>query len=606
MLRILRSGNKRTKIILWAVAVVTIVTFVGGFIFLFGARLDPSSRPRSGGEVGSVNGQPISALEYQNALADQREGYRQQFGSDPADRDQKIIEVQAWRSLVSQRLLASEARTLGLKAHDREVVITLESNPPQQVLRIPAFQTNGKFDPNKYRAALRDPNQSWSAVEDLVRDQLPVRKLQERLMASIKLTEPELQQAFHDRYDRLDATILQILPPVTAKVPPPTEADLARAYQTYKGRFSSGTRVQLEVLTVPKKFGTEEVRVARELAQSLVRRARAGEDFAQLAKDYSEGPGAANGGEIGRVLQSSDLGSELAVTLAPLQPGQITEPLQDQGRFAIFKVIERPAVPGSPTPGFKVAEILVRVKPNETSLRDQYLDLVKLRARAASQGLGAAAAEKGLATSRTGYFDYNNAPPQLAGTPEAADWGLTAKLHEVSGVYEGPDDFTVVQVAARHEGGAPSRDEITDQLRQICEVEARVAQVQPRADSVARDLARGTTLEAAAKARGLSTFTVTGLNRTQPDPRLMVVPEIVGRLFVLPPGKVDGPLRGLNGWYFVRTERMMPAATAAYDTLRGQISGDILQRRQQSFFSGFVAELRAKAKVEDRRNISPD
>jgi hypothetical protein len=118
---------------------------------------------------------------------------------------------------------------------------------------------------------------------------------------------------------------------------------------------------------------------------------------------------------------------------------------------------------------------------------------------------------------------------------------------------------------------------------------------------MAADLARGLTLEAAAKAHGLVPFTVTGLNRATPEPRLFSVPEIVGSLFVAPGGKTLGPLRGLNGWYFARVDRAMPASAAAYDSLKGQISSEILQKRQQSFFAGFVAQLRARAKVEDQR-----
>ena len=601
MLRILRSGNKRTKLILWAVAVVTIGSFVFGFNFLFGARLDPGQRRRSGNNVGQVNGDPITMVEYQSALTDQRANYRRQFGTDPADRDAKMLEVQAWRSLVAQRLLASQARSLGLKTHDREVVIALTTSPPQQVTTLPVFQTDGKFDVEKYRAALRDPNQSWTGVEDMVRDQLPVRKLQERLMASIKITEPEMQQAYRDRFDKLDATVVQITPPAELKVPPPTEADLARIYERYKGRFASGLRVQLEVLTAPKKFGAEETRAAKELAESLVRRARAGEDFAQLVKDYSEGPAAATGGEVPRVLQASELGPDLSARLDALKPGDLTDPIQDQGRFMVFKLIDRPPVPGSPAKGFKVSELMVRVHANDVSVHDQEVGMLKLRQRASSQGLGAAAAEKGLVTTKTQSYDYNSAPPQLYSSPEAADWGLSAKLHEVSPLYQGPEDFTIVQVVARHESGPPAREEITDQLRQIAELEAKVAADQPRADALKANLAKGMTLEAAAKALGLTPFAITGVTRATPEPRLYSVPEILGSLFAAQPGQVVGPERGLTGWYVVRVDRITAANPAAYDTLRAQISSEILQRRQQSFFTGLVADLRMKAKVSDQR-----
>jgi parvulin-like peptidyl-prolyl isomerase len=65
---------------------------------------------------------------------------------------------------------------------------------------------------------------------------------------------------------------------------------------------------------------------------------------------------------------------------------------------------------------------------------------------------------------------------------------------------------------------------------------------------------------------------------------------------------VIGPVRGLNGWYFARLDQLTPADTASFAKLKGQISTDILQRRQQNFFVGYLTALRSKAKVEDLRS----
>src|SRR5512140_3011867 len=196
MLRQLRSGGKHTKAIWWLLTIVIVVTFLGGFVFIFGAGFDFGGA-RQTGIAGTVDGSPISATEYQTALTTQRESFRRQYGSDPADRDEKNAESQAWRSLVSQKLMARQARIAGIVAHDREVVLALETSPPPELTNQPAFQTDGRFDPETYRAALRDPNNTfWASYEDLVRSQLPVRKLQERLLASIKLSEPELREAY--------------------------------------------------------------------------------------------------------------------------------------------------------------------------------------------------------------------------------------------------------------------------------------------------------------------------------------------------------------------------------------------------------------------------
>ena len=604
MLRFFRSGGKHTKTIWWAIAILTVVTFIGGFVFIFGAGFNTTARARATGAVGSVNGHSISRVEYQNALGEQRENYRRQYNIEPADRDERMIEIQAWRQLVAQLLFRERAKALGIRASNREVVLSLETSPPNALAAQPVFQTDGKFDINKYRTALRDPNNNWSAFEAQVRDQLPVRKLQERLLASIKLSEPELRRAYRDHFEKADGVVLQIVPGPEVKVPPPTEADLQRVYQAYRGRFSSGPRSQLEVLVQPKKYGDEEIRAAAELASGLVRRARAGEDFAALARDYSEGPGADKGGEIQRLLQPADFGPDFGPRIAGLKPGEIADPFQDAGRFIILKLLAQVPPANGQQGGMRIAQIVVKARPNDVSLREQYDVLNKLRARAGSVGLGKAAAEKGLATSKTTFYDLDNTPPMLYTAPEAADWGLGAKAGAVSPVFEGIDEFVIAQVAARHEGGPPSRDQIAEPVRQIAEMEARTASGKGRADSVASALKAGRSLEQIAKERGLTIFTVTGMTRAQPDPRLGAVPEVAGVLFAAPPGQVAGPIQALNGWYFARKDRVIPANPAAYDSVKSQLTTQILTRRQQLFFSGYLAQLRAQAKVHDLRSES--
>ena len=600
MLRQLRSGGKHTKAIWWVLTVVIVVTFLGGFVFIFGAGFDFGGA-RSTGTVGVVDGSPITSTEYQTALTNQREAFRHQYGSDPADRDEKNAEAQAWRSLVSQKLMARQARIAGIVAHDREVVLSLETSPPQELTNQPAFQTGGKFDPEKYRAALRDPNNTfWATYEDLVRSQLPVRKLQERLLASIKLSEPELREAYQDRFERVQATALVVPPDMQAKMPSPQPADVERAYQEYKGRFYSGPRIDLEVLLVPKKFSDEDVRTARQFAQNLVDRVRKGEDFAQMAKDYSEGPAAAQGGVINRVVRVDELGPELGPHMNDLQAGQVSDPYQANGRFIIMKVLERVPQPGQATTGLRLAQIIIRVRPSDTARQEQYAQLQKLRARAAVlKSLGKAATEKGLSTSRTGFFDPGTAPTLLADTPEAGEWGFSAKLMTVGPIFEGTDTYVLAQVAERHDGGPVSREHLDQTLRQIAELEARVDRAKPVADRIAQDLAQGRSLEDAAKANGLAAFTAE-LTRAQPDQRLAVSGEIVGAIFGAAPGKLLGPLRSPSGWVFARVERKTPAPMdSTFDKVKAQLSTEILSTRQRTFFNDWIGGLRAKAKVQD-------
>ena len=604
MLRQLRSGGKHTKAIWWLLTVVIVVTFLGGFVFIFGAGVDFGGQQQRG-IVGSVDGSHISTTDYQAAITTQREQFRRRYGSDPADHDEKNAEAQAWRVLVNQRLMTGQARLAGIVAHDREVVLALQTSPPQELIAQPAFQTDGKFDPDKYRAALSDPNNTfWGNFEELVRSQLPVRKLQERVLSSIKLSEPELRDTYPERFDRVAATAVVVLPDPQTKVPPPQPADLDRTYQEHKGRFYSSPRIDLEVLLVPKKFSDDDVRTARQFAQNLVDRVRKGEDFAQLAKDYSEGPAAAQGGVIDRVVQADELGPKLGPYMNDLQPGQVSNPYQAGGRFIIMKLIERVPQTGQAGPGLRLAQIIVRVRPSDTARQEQYGELLKLRARAtALKSLGKAATEKALPTTRTGFFDLNAPVSALAGTPEAAEWGFGAKLKTVSPIFDGMDNYTIVQVAERLDGGLVPLEPLKETLRQIAELGARVDRAKPVADRIAQALAQGRSLEDAARQNGLATFT-TEVTRAQLDPRLAGAGETVGALFAAAPGKVVGPLRGPGGWLFARVERRTVAPMdSTYDRVKAQISQEIMTARQQLFFNGWMDDLRTKAKVQDLRYL---
>ena len=606
MLGYLRSGNKRIKTIWWLLTIFTVLSFLIGFSFLGGLGSDSSMRARLAGDVGSINGEGVSRSQWQAALDESRQAYRQRYGVDPQDRDVKSVEQQAWHALVNERLFAQQARQAGVGVTDNEVLAAMRTNPPAELVTSPAFQTNGRFDPSKYQQALGNPNNNWAPFEDLLRRQVPVRKLQERLLAAIKLSEPELKQAFRDRHDRLSVTVVSV-PPADSGRSTGSEEELRRVYEQYKSRIASGARTQLEVLVFPKRFGAEETKAAMDLAKSLFERAGKGEDFAQLARDYSEGPNAEKGGLIDRWLTAGDLGPLIGAAVQSRRPGDVIEPVQEGGRILVLKIMD-PAKDTSstktppPAPNaVRLSQIVVKVRPAAEALRQQYKDARAIADKAKAVGLSKAASEKGLGTLKTGYYDQSNAPPQLFAVPEAADWGLSSKQGEVSPVFEGEDEFVIAQVAVQHRPGPPSRDEIADQLRLMADAEHRVDLAKPRADSVAASIRAGQTLEAAARSVRLTASAVQ-TSRQQPDPRLAGRPELLGMLLGAPPGKVVGPYRSSAGWAFARLDGISAAAdTLLNDQLKGQITNEILSARQRAFFDSYLQKLRASSQVSDLR-----
>ena len=128
-------------------------------------------------------------------------------------------------------------------------------------------------------------------------------------------------------------------------------------------RYEVGNRISVSEDDVdtfyrenPEKFALEDVVTVREIvllaetdtakdarrseANQIVERARAGEDFTELAKEFSEAGTKAEGGLLGE-LKRGDLSDQLEVVAFALEEGQVSDPIETRYGFHILLVVER-------------------------------------------------------------------------------------------------------------------------------------------------------------------------------------------------------------------------------------------------------------------------
>jgi len=128
-----------------------------------------------------------------------------------------------------------------------------------------------------------------------------------------------------------------------------------------------------------------------------------------------------------------------------------------------------------------------------------------------------------------------------------------------------------------------------------------VDEAKPRADSVLAALKAGRTLEQAAAAVRLA-VTPIQTTRQQPEPRLAGTPEMLGMVFGAPPGKLVGPVRTSQGWWFARKDGVIASPDSLLDDqLRGQITTEVLSARQRRFFDAYIQRMRDQATIADAR-----
>src|SRR5689334_5687735 len=239
MLKHFRSGKKRIRTLWWILTIGTVTSFIGLFVFRSGTGVDDALGTRARGSVvGKVGGVPITDTELADATTLAMGQYKTQYGAEPTGRDAALLKEQVWNNLVTQKALAAQAQRSGIDVTDAEIVYAVKNTPPQDVATNPAFQTNGRFDPAKWTQALNDPNINWFPLEQRMRDELPGQRLEERMIAGVKISEPELRRTYVNQYEL--AQVTGALLPLDAAVDTTklNEAALKSYYDAHKTEFS--------------------------------------------------------------------------------------------------------------------------------------------------------------------------------------------------------------------------------------------------------------------------------------------------------------------------------------------------------------------------------
>lgn len=144
-----------------------------------------------------------------------------------------------------------------------------------------------------------------------------------------------------------------------------SEADLRAEYEKRKPELTHPAEVQLQELVV----GAD----ARPEAEALVARARAGEDFATLAREHSKAPSRGKGGDLGTIALT-ELHADIRRAAETLAPGGVSDPIASPDGYRILRVVERSEEGVTP---YEAARAELRKRLGEERMNQEYERFVK-------------------------------------------------------------------------------------------------------------------------------------------------------------------------------------------------------------------------------------
>lgn len=598
MMRQLRESTK-------FVMIIVTFAFVGLMVFEWG--MDYSGQTATGGQVttlGRVNGQEITVDAYQRQYQSLLDQAQQQAPEGLSDDQLDRIEQQAWEDVVNITLLREEAKDRGISVGDTELIEYIKFNPPPDMVNLPAFQTEGRFDMQKYQDALADPalSQTWAEYERQMRQTLPILRLQEQVVAGITVTEAELQQAFLERNERARIAYLHLDPQVL--VPEDevsvTDEEVRRHYEANKQDYRRAESAEIRYVVFRPEVTSEDSTRITALADSLaVEARREGIEFADLAEDHSADPlTAQQGGDLGWVRLDA-MAPSIAAALRTGEPGEIAGPIRTPFGWHVLKIEDRQTQEGETR--VRARQILLEVEPSSEA-RQAARETAREFSRAAAQegAFESAAEELGLEVHDPPAFERGVVIPGLGPAPDLVDFVFDNPAGSISGPLEQDGDLHVVRVDRRYPAGYVSLERVESRIRERILREKRLEATRRMAPEIA-DVVGEEGLEAAARRYGLEVRTTDWFTRTNNIPGIGSGTPVAGAAFGLSEGQTAGPTETDRGLYFLRVLEKQPVDQQTYEQEGPQLLAQIRREKMQRTFDTWFEGLKERAEVVDNR-----
>ena len=586
------------------------IIIVGGFLawMVYGIGMEVSGasggRP---GELGNVNGTPITLEAWQQRVQQLEEQARAQGGGRLTAEEQKQIEDQAWTDLVNQVLMQQELGRRGIRVTDDEIRFAAMNVPAPQMMQQEIFQTNGQFDLNKYRQYLSSPQASdelLGQLEQYYRTVIPESKLRAQISAGIYLTDAQLWRMYRDRNET--ATV-EYVPLDLSKLAPQSvqvsDAEIRRYFDAHKDEFKRPrtARFTVAVLRTAPDNADREAVLARAL--QLRQQLAAGGDFAAAARTESADTASARqGGSLGTVRRGQMVAAfDSAVWAVPVN--EISQPVLTQFGYHLLQVTAR----GGDTA--VVRHILLPIKKDDRVLEAVDAKADTLERVAQAQGIERAARTVG-ATLRQGVTVTDNLAyiPGVGPAMEALNWAsgeardLEPGSRPVSDVLEGEQALYVVRLDNYLPAGTMTLAEATPQINEQLILQKKRDRARAEGERMVAEVRRGRTLQQAAAVRGLTVQTAGPFSRIEGNPALGQATPAVGAAFGTPIGQVSGVVESPAGLFIVRPTARTAADAMRFaadkERLRTVLGGELRQRAS----ARWLDSVRRSAKIKDNRD----
>jgi peptidyl-prolyl cis-trans isomerase D len=488
MLDFLRK-RKRNWAILFLLGLIIIV-----FVAFYGGN---QMGDRTSSEVAMINGEPISqrefAAEYQRTV----ERYREMLKGQLTEEMIKGLNLKAniVETLVQKKLVLQEAQSLGLMATDDDVA--------HQLAKVPEFQVAGRFNKERYLQLLQANRLQPAQFEEDQRDQITLQRLYSIIVDSVQVSDAEVRERYQLDQEKINLQFVKLSANDFASQVKLTDEDSKKFYDRNTESFKEPLKIQVEYLTYPfeqfaanaqvsakeieeyyqnnqkSKFhrpreakiryialaiapsaSPEEKKAVLAKAEAIIKEARRGKDFGELAKKDSADPTAAKGGDVGWVVQGQ-MPPAVDKLIFGIGKGDVSDPVETPGGVQIFKIDDVRAEKNL-TLKEATEEITQILKTDQArKAAGQAADNDRVKAQAGTEFTELAQAS-GIAAKETRLFAAGEVLPEFGQNQDIYKIAFGLGQKDVSPIVEANSAYIFLRLKQRKEAAVPPLESVKE------------------------------------------------------------------------------------------------------------------------------------------------
>jgi peptidyl-prolyl cis-trans isomerase D len=626
------SRKTGLRILLGAVVLV-----LGGSMLLYLVPQTPGTGEASSTDtIAKVGDETVSTAEVRQQLAEveQRNQVPKQLES--------LYVRQILNQLIFQKEMEYEAKRLGIRVSDQEQADRIRQFLPT------AYNGDTFVGRDRYASEVQARFQLTVPVfEELIRQGLLQDKFRKLVTDGVSVGPSELQDEFKYKNEKVKLDYAFIKPEdLEAKITS-DEAEIKAAYEKNRSRYQvpeqrvaryglidlnqlrqtaqvsddelkAQYQQSIQQYQVPNRVHVEhillmtvgktdaEVEEIRQKAEDVLKQAKKGAKFEDLAKKYSEDPGTKDkGGDLGWLTQGQTV-PEFEKTAFGLDKGKMSDLVKTQYGFHIIKVLDKETAHTKPfdevKDSIKTPLLLAKTDKLASAESDQLSATIR---RSNKVSLDDLAKQFHLTLGETRPVTAVDPILELANSKEAKEAIFRLRQDELSLPIRTDRGYLVLsvkQIQPTHPGSLEEvRDKIIAELKQQKSTELARA----KAEDLAKRVKAGEKFEAAAKSLGLEAKS-SDLFARNGSISGAVSGKQVSAAFQLKPGDVGAPLNLGANWFVYRVAEKQEPDPADFEKQKKELTDQVLQTKRNLAFEAFRTSLETRLKQEGKLQIMSD